>query len=57
MVHPSIDSLKLIAQGIVAVAGAIFRNLADLEDHKGSYISIYDQLDHSYQVFSCPIYS
>lgn len=52
MLHPSIDSLKLIAQGIVAVAGAIFRNLAELEDHKESYISIYDQLDLSYQVFS-----
>ncbi|KAL6322591.1 hypothetical protein AAG906_009905 [Vitis piasezkii] len=29
--------------GIGAVAGAISRNLADLQDHQGSYISIYDQ--------------
>ncbi|KAJ9680804.1 hypothetical protein PVL29_019962 [Vitis rotundifolia] len=29
--------------GIGAVVGAISRNLADLQDHQGSYISIYDQ--------------
>ncbi|XP_004306857.1 PREDICTED: SPX domain-containing membrane protein At4g22990-like [Fragaria vesca subsp. vesca] len=29
--------------GIGAVVGAISRNLADLQDHRGSYISIYDQ--------------
>ncbi|XP_059651490.1 SPX domain-containing membrane protein At4g22990-like isoform X2 [Cornus florida] len=29
--------------GIGAVVGAITRNLADLQDHQGSYISIYDQ--------------
>uniref|UniRef100_A0A5B6ZET5 SPX domain-containing protein n=1 Tax=Davidia involucrata TaxID=16924 RepID=A0A5B6ZET5_DAVIN len=29
--------------GISAVVGAISRNLADLQDHKGSYVSIYDQ--------------
>ncbi|CAK9328482.1 unnamed protein product [Citrullus colocynthis] len=48
--HPHSQLKQVFKQvGIVAVAGAIFRNLADLEDHKGSYISIYDQLDHSYQ--------
>ncbi|XP_077248614.1 SPX domain-containing membrane protein At4g22990-like isoform X2 [Tasmannia lanceolata] len=29
--------------GIGAVVGAISRNLADLQDHQGSYLSIYDQ--------------
>lgn len=29
--------------GIGAVVGAISRNLAELQDHQGSYISIYDQ--------------
>ncbi|XP_061997739.1 SPX domain-containing membrane protein At4g22990-like isoform X1 [Rosa rugosa] len=29
--------------GIGAVVGAISRHLADLQDHRGSYISIYDQ--------------
>ncbi|KAF2311135.1 hypothetical protein GH714_019658 [Hevea brasiliensis] len=29
--------------GIEAVVGAISRNLADLQDHEGNYISIYDQ--------------
>ncbi|XP_050235770.1 SPX domain-containing membrane protein At4g22990-like [Mercurialis annua] len=29
--------------GIGAVVGAISRNLADLQDHEGNYISIYDQ--------------
>ncbi|PRQ57775.1 putative SPX domain, major facilitator superfamily [Rosa chinensis] len=29
--------------GIGAVVGAISRNLADLQDHRGSYTSIYDQ--------------
>ncbi|KAA8515990.1 hypothetical protein F0562_019169 [Nyssa sinensis] len=29
--------------GIGAVVGAISRNLADLQDHQGSYVSIYDQ--------------
>ncbi|PSS24340.1 SPX domain-containing membrane protein [Actinidia chinensis var. chinensis] len=32
--------------GIGAVVGAISRNLADLEDHQGSYISIYDRPAH-----------
>ncbi|XP_022159275.1 SPX domain-containing membrane protein At4g22990-like [Momordica charantia] len=35
--------------GIGAVAGAISRNLAELHDHKGSYISIYDQLSLPHQ--------
>ncbi|KAE8715248.1 SPX domain-containing membrane protein [Hibiscus syriacus] len=30
-------------QGIGAVVGAISRNLADLQDHQGNYVSIYDQ--------------
>ncbi|XP_050384778.1 SPX domain-containing membrane protein At4g22990-like isoform X2 [Argentina anserina] len=29
--------------GIGAIVGAISRNLADLQDHSGSYVSIYDQ--------------
>ncbi|KHG24510.1 hypothetical protein F383_30578 [Gossypium arboreum] len=29
--------------GIGAVVGAISRNLADLQDHQGNYVSIYDQ--------------
>lgn len=33
---------ELNIQGIGAVVGAISRNLADLQDHQGSYISIYD---------------
>ncbi|KAG7013353.1 SPX domain-containing membrane protein, partial [Cucurbita argyrosperma subsp. argyrosperma] len=48
--HPHSQLKQVFKQvGIVAVAGAIFRNLAELEDHKGSYISIYDQLDLSHQ--------
>lgn len=30
-------------QGVGAVVGAISRNLAELRDHHGSYVSIYDQ--------------
>uniref|UniRef100_A0A7N0UX39 SPX domain-containing protein n=2 Tax=Kalanchoe fedtschenkoi TaxID=63787 RepID=A0A7N0UX39_KALFE len=29
--------------GIAAVVGSISRNIADLQDHQGSYVSIYDQ--------------
>ncbi|XP_038876416.1 SPX domain-containing membrane protein At4g22990-like isoform X2 [Benincasa hispida] len=48
--HPHSQLKQVFKQvGIVAVAGAIFRNLAELEDHKGNYISMYDQLDLSYQ--------
>ncbi|KAE8646691.1 SPX domain-containing membrane protein At4g22990 isoform X1 [Cucumis sativus] len=48
--HPHSQLKQVFKQvGIVAVAGAIFHNLAELEGHKESYISIYDQLDLSYQ--------
>lgn len=30
-------------QGLGAVVGAISRNLSDLQDRQGSYLSIYDQ--------------
>lgn len=39
-------------QGIGAVVGAISRNLAELQDHQGSYISIYDQPALSHPVVS-----
>lgn len=38
--------------GIGAVVGAISRNLADLQDHQGNYVSIYDQPALSHPVFS-----
>jgi hypothetical protein len=30
-------------QGVGAVVGALSRNLVDLQEHQGSYLSIYDQ--------------
>lgn len=39
-------------QGVGAVVGAISRNLADLQDQEGNYISIYDQPALSHPVFS-----
>lgn len=39
-------------QGIEAVVGAISRNLADLQDHEGNHISIYDQPSLRHPVFS-----
>ena len=30
-------------EGLVAVVGALSRNLHDLQDRQGSYLSIYDQ--------------
>lgn len=38
-------------QGLGAVVGAISRNLADLQDRQGSYLSIYDQPALPLQVF------
>lgn len=38
--------------GVGAVVGAISRNLADLQDQEGNYISIYDQPALSHPVFS-----
>ncbi|XP_057247739.1 SPX domain-containing membrane protein At4g11810-like isoform X2 [Beta vulgaris subsp. vulgaris] len=37
------DTLLEKDQGFGAVLGAISRNLADLQDHQESYVSIYDQ--------------
>lgn len=37
-------------QGIGAVVGALSRNLADLQDRQGSYLSIYDQPSVSVKV-------
>ncbi|KAF7090440.1 hypothetical protein CFC21_093189 [Triticum aestivum] len=41
--HPYSQLQPIFKQvGIVAVAGALTRNLASLQDHQGSFISIYD---------------
>ena len=40
-------------QGLGAVVGAISRNLGDLQDRQGSYLSIYDQPALPLQVFHC----
>ncbi|KAI9180740.1 hypothetical protein LWI28_007707 [Acer negundo] len=42
--HPYSQLRQVFKQvGVGAVVGAISRNLADLQDHHGSYVSIYDQ--------------
>lgn len=42
--HPYSQLRQILKQvGIGAVVGAISRNLADLQDHHGNYVSIYDQ--------------
>ena len=38
-------------QGLGAVVGAVSRNLADLQERQGSYLSIYDQPALTLQVF------
>lgn len=38
-------------QGISAVVGTLSRHLSDLQDHKESFISIYDQPALSLPVF------
>lgn len=37
------QGINLIQQGLGAVVGALSRNLADLHERQGSYLSIYDQ--------------
>lgn len=39
----AITDWPLNFQGVGAVVGAISRNLGDLQDRQGSYLSIYDQ--------------
>ena len=39
----NIDWLIWNLQGLGAVVGALSRNLHDLQDRQGSYLSIYDQ--------------
>jgi hypothetical protein len=34
---------SIINQGVGAVVGALSRNLVDLQERQGSYLSIYDQ--------------
>ncbi|GLT43922.1 hypothetical protein SLA2020_178460 [Shorea laevis] len=42
--HPYSQLRQMLKQvGIGAVVGAISRNLVDLQDHHGNYVSIYDQ--------------
>lgn len=41
-------------QGVSAVVGTISRNLADLQDNKGNFTSIYDHPGLPFQVLSCP---
>ncbi|GLT84487.1 hypothetical protein SLE2022_027120 [Rubroshorea leprosula] len=42
--HPYSQLRQMLKQvGIGAVVGAISHNLADLQNHRGSYVSIYDQ--------------
>lgn len=43
--------------GIGAVVGAISRNLADLQDHQGNYVSIYDQPALSHPVFFLDLFT
>lgn len=45
-------------QGIGAVVGALSRNLSDLQDRQGSYVSIYDQPSDALKVtiFSSQLY-
>lgn len=42
-VNCTIANYLWVLQGLGAVVGAISRNLSDLQDRQGSYLSIYDQ--------------
>lgn len=46
----------LCNQGVGAVVGALSRNLAELQERQGSYLSIYDQPSSALKVyFSCKL--
>ena len=42
----------LCNQGVGAVVGALSRNLAELQERQGSYLSIYDQPSSALKVYS-----
>jgi len=48
--------LVLCNQGVGAVVGALSRNLVELQERQGSYLSIYDQPSSALKVyFSCKL--